>query len=217
MPDWDKAITEHLGLKEIRAEVVRELAAHLEESYDNRRSHGLSEPNALAETLAELDDCGPLSAAIRGRNSEEDRMNYRTRTLWLPAMITLLGASLSLMILQKTGFRPNLIWKGPIAVLFYVPWLASLPFVGAAGAYLAQRAHAAIGRRVLVATSPALLLLIVMSMILPLAMIVDGFWWFRFVYFAIAVVNWVVVPGAGLLLGAVPFLREQHAEKSLGY
>lgn len=206
MPDWKKEVSERLGLKRVHEEAVRELAAHLEETYENARARGLSEANALAKTLQELDDCGRLAKAIR-RKSREAVMNNRTKTLWIPAMITLLGASLSLMILQKTGFRPNLIWKGPIAVLFYLPWLASLPLPGAAGAYLAQREHARISRRLLVAMSPALLLLVVMSIILPLEMIVDGFWWFRLVYFAVAVVNWVVVPGAALLLGAVPFLR----------
>lgn len=210
MQNWQKVVREHLKACQMPGapfdEIVAELAAHLEESYENRCSHGLTEANALAETLQELDACDALVKAIR-RKSREELMNYRTRTLWIPAMITLLGASLSLMILQKTGFRPNLIWKGPIAVLFYVPWLASLPLAGAAGAYLAQRAHAPISRRMLVATSPALLLLVVMSIILPLDMIVDGFWWLRLVYFAVAVLNWVVVPGVALLLGALPFLR----------
>jgi len=206
MPDWKRVVSTHLGLKTIHEEEVRELAAHLEENYEEHCSRGLTEATAFAETLQEFEDCDVLVKAIREK-SREEVMNYRTRSLWIPAMITLLGASLSLMILQKTGFRPNLIWKGPIAVLFYVPWLASLPLVGAAGAYLAQRAHAPISRRMLVATSPALLLLIIMSIILPLDMIVDGFWWFRLVYFTVAVVNWVVVPGLALLLGVAPFLR----------
>jgi len=215
MPDWKKIVSKHLGLKHIQEEAVRELAAHLEESYENHRSRGLTEPIAVAETLQELEDCDVLVKAIRRRSSEEDLMNYRTRTLWIPVMITLLGASLSLMILQKTGFRPNLIWKGPIAVLFYLPWLALLPFAGAAGAYLSQRGHAPVSRRLLVAASPAVLLFIVMSIILPLEMIVDGFWWLRLVYFGVAVANWVAVPGVALLLGAAPFLGGASRTKIL--
>ena len=218
MQNWQRVVRERLKACQMPGapfdEIVAELAAHLEESYENRCSHGLAEADALAQTLQELDDCGVLVKAIQ-RKSGEELMNHRTRTLWIPAMITLLAASVSLMILQKTGFRPNLIWKGPIAVLFYLPWLASLPLAGAAGAYLAQRAHAPISRRLLVAASPALLLLVVMSIVLPLDMIVDGFWWFRLVYFAVAVVNWVVVPGAVLLLGAAPFLHGASEQRIL--
>lgn len=209
MHNWQRIVRHRLQLQSLPVapeSVVAELATHLEESHDDARSRGLTEANALAETLQELEDCDVLVKEIR-RKSREDVMNYRTKTLWIPAMMTLLAASLSLMILQKTGFRPNLIWKGPIAVLFYVPWLASLPLAGAVGAYLAQRAHAAVSRRLLVATSPALLLLMVMSIILPLELIVDGFWWFRLIYFAVAAVNWVAVPGVALLIGAAPFLR----------
>ena len=140
-------------------------------------------------------------------------MNRRTKTLWLPGMVTLLGASLSLMIFQQSGTHPSYwTWKGAIVLMFYWPWLALLPLCGAAGAYLGKHAHAQLGTRVAVATSPALLLLIVMCGILPLEMIADGFSWFRVVYFAVAIVNWVVIPAAALLFGAAPFLRHSRGE-----
>ena len=142
-------------------------------------------------------------------------MSHRTKRLWLPGMITLLGVSVSLMALQMLGYRPNLIWKGRIAVMFYWPWLATLPLFGSAGAYLAQRARAHLATRLAVAAFPALLLLIVMCAILPLAMAVDRFLWFRLTYFAVAVVNWVVIPGLALLLGAAPFLRDAPVTRSL--
>jgi hypothetical protein len=211
MPDWKKIVSKHLGLKHIHEEAVCELAAHLEESYENHRSRGLTEANALAETLQELENCDVLAKAIRRRNSEEGLMNYRTRWLWLPGMIMMLLASLSLMVFVVTGFRETLIWRaGPIVLWFYGPWLASLMIVGAAGGFLSKRERASIRTRLAVVAPPALLIAICMcifsdlsALISHLNMILNRFWWF---YLTIAVANWLVVPGSALLLGAAPFL-----------
>jgi hypothetical protein len=219
MPDWKKLVAENLDGRKIdrfeRDDIVWEIAAHLEETYIEIRSHGLSEHEAEKITLQEVGDWHVLANEIHRAKAQEGRMNERTRRIWLPGMITLLGASLSLMVLQRTGYRPNLIWRGPIAVMFYWPWLACLPITGAAGAYLAQRAHAPVKTRLAVAASPALLLLIVMLLILPETMVVDGSPWLRLLYFAIAVANWIVVPGLALLLGALPFLRKNASQSSI--
>ncbi len=207
MPDWRKITAEYLKRHAVSDDVIRELAAHLEEVYEQAVSQGAGESDAMKISLQEVEDWRVLAKQICQTRSEENAMNHRTRTLWVPGMITLLAASLSLMALQLLGYRPNLIWKGPIAVMFYWPWLATLPVFGATGAFLAQRAHARQMTRLAVAASPALLLLVVMSLILPLEMLVEGFWWFRFVYFAVAILNWVAVPGTALLIGAAPFLR----------
>ncbi len=67
-------------------------------------------------------------------------MNERIKRLWLLVAVAWLGASLLVMVLQPTDrLHPDLI-------LFYLPWLATLPFVGSAGAYLAQRADPMIDR-----------------------------------------------------------------------
>lgn len=139
-------------------------------------------------------------------------MNYRTRTLWLPGMIMLLGASLALMIFVRIGFRESLTWRaGPFVLWFYGPWLASLTIVGAAGGFLSRRGGASIWTRSAVAIPPALLIAICMcifsdlsALISHLSLIFTRFWW---LYLTMAVANWVVLPGAALLLGAAPFLR----------
>lgn len=212
MRDWRKEISGRLGLRRIHEEAVRELASHLEESYESNRSRGLTEQDALAETLQELDDSDDLVNAIRRRRSQEDVMNYRTRTLWLPGMIMVLGASLSLTIFVRTGSRESLTWRaGPIVLWLCWPWFASLTAVGAAGGFLSRRGGVSIRTRLAVVIPPALLIAVCMcifsdlsALILHLDLILNRFWW---LYLTIAVANWVVLPGAALLLGAAPFLR----------
>ena len=133
-------------------------------------------------------------------------MNHRTRSLWLPALITLLGASVSLAVMQFLGMQPRLAWIGRLAMTFYWPWLATLPFLGAFGAYLSQRAQGATRARLAAGLSPALVMLIVMCLILPWGLAIDGLDFFRLVAFGLGLANWVVLPGVALLVGALPFV-----------
>jgi hypothetical protein len=54
-------------------------------------------------------------------------MNARTKSLRLPGMLGLAGASILLMMLQRLGSQPHLVWLGQVAMSFYWPWLAGLP------------------------------------------------------------------------------------------
>lgn len=137
-------------------------------------------------------------------------MNHRTKSLWLPALITLLGASLSLTLTQFLGPQPRLVWIGRLGMTFYWPWLASLPFFGAAGAYLSRRAQGRSRAQLTSAASPALIMLIVMCLILPWGLAIDGFDFFRLVAFGLGLITWVAIPGFALLIGAIPFLRESE-------
>jgi hypothetical protein len=188
-------------------EIISELAAHLEDLYDDARSRGLTEAAALEFALQEMEKANDLAKKLHRVTSEEALVNYRTKSLWIPGMVTMLGASLSLMVLQKTGYRPHFVWKGGVPLMFYYRWLATLPFAGAAGAFLAQRACATTTRRLAVATSPALLLLIVISCIMLPSMVTDAYPLSRFIFFLMVAANWVGVPGVALLVGAAPFLR----------
>jgi hypothetical protein len=137
--------------------------------------------------------------------------NDRAKRLWLSVTVTWLGTILSLEVLQRID-HPELILKRPIPVMFPLPWLATLILVGAAGAYLAQRADVPRKTRFVVATSPALLLGIVMLLLLPWRF-ADRYPW-ALTFFAIDAENWVVVPGLALLLGALPFLWHGSASSS---
>jgi hypothetical protein len=135
-------------------------------------------------------------------------INDRIKRLWLSVTVTWLGAILSFMVLDRID-HPELTLRRPLPVTFSLPWLATLILVGAAGACLAQRADAPRKTRLLVATSPAVLLGIVMLLLLPWHF-AEGYPW-ALTFFAIDVENCVVVPGLALLLGALPFLWQQSA------
>jgi hypothetical protein len=110
-----------------REEVISELAAHLEEDYYDARSRGLTDTEAFAIALREVEDWRVLAADIRRTKSEEDEMNARTKSLRLPGMLGLAGTSILLMMLQRLGSQPHLVWFGQVAMSFYWPWLAGLP------------------------------------------------------------------------------------------
>jgi hypothetical protein len=132
--------------------------------------------------------------------------NDRVKRLWLSVTVTWLGTTLSLNVADWLD-HPSLILRRPIPVTFPLPWLATLILVGATGTYLAQRAGAPRKTRLLVATSPALLLGIALLLLLPWRF-ADGYPW-ALTFFAIDAENWVVVPGLALLFGALPFLWHQ--------
>jgi hypothetical protein len=213
MPDWKKIVRERLELKHIDEEAVRELAAHLEESYDSHRSRGLSDENSRTETLQELNDCHGLVKAIRRRSSKEGLMNNRTRTLWIPAMVSLLGASVAMTSLQFAGLRAQVFRTGSVEMFFYWPWLLILPLCGALGAYLSRRAGASALTRLIAALAPVLWLLAVCTITEPIDLAASGLGQLR--YFGYGVTEWVVVPGLALLVGAAPFLRGANQPRIL--
>lgn len=208
MHNWHQIVRHRLQLQSLPAppeSVVAELAAHLEESYDDHRFRGMTEPSAFTEAMQQLDDCEVLVKAIRRRNSEEELMNYRTRSLWIPAMASLLGASVAMTSLQFAGLRAQVVRTGSVEMFFYWSWLVVLPLCGALGAYLSRRAGASILTRLSAALAPVLWLLAICTITEPIDLAVSGIGQLR--YFGYGVAEWVVVPGAALLAGAAPFLR----------
>jgi len=211
MLDWRRRIREYLDARELpaamREEVVYELAAHLEESYEQARWRGLDEAAAAEAALNEVEDWRGLAADICRAKSEEGSMNYRTKSLWLPALTTLLGASVSLALMQFLGMRPHVVSIAGMGVTFYWPWLATLPIFGAMGAWLSRRGQGKRSACLVAGLSPAVLMLIVMvGLVLPFGLVIDGMDFIRLVGLGIALTMWVVIPGIALLVGALPFL-----------
>lgn len=209
MRNWPKLVRERLGVNELDRRisdgVVSELAGRRAETYHAARVAGLDDSAAFERTLQEVGDCRVLAADIR--QAKEDPMNHRTRTLWLPALITLLGASLSLALTQMLKLHPRVLWIGGWGLTIYWQWLATLPLFGAAGTYISRRAQGSVGSRFAAGLSPALAMLGAMSVILPFALAIDGFYAWRLVGFGLGLINWVAVPALALMLGALPFLR----------
>ena len=212
MRNWKAFIREHLG-SGASEEVVSELAAHLEEVYEQAQARGMNEAASTKFVLQEVDDWRILAARIR-HAKEGDYMNHRTKSLWLPALATFLGASVSLMVCQFFGLQPHTVWIGKVGMSLYWAWLATLPIFGATGAHLSLRAQGCVSARLAAGLSPALIMLIVMCVILPWGLAIDGFDFFRLVGFGLGVVNWVVIPAVALLLGALPFVSQPEPAKA---
>src|SRR5207249_5782593 len=138
MPDWQELVRKRLsGLKlgsAEREEVHAELAVHLEESYESLRTKGLPEQAAMQQTLAQVADWQDLRREIQiARTVKENLMNDRVRQLWLPGLLTFMLSTGTLALLQIFGPKPRVVaLRGVLPVgLMYVPWLLSLPLVGA--------------------------------------------------------------------------------------
>lgn len=207
MPDWKRFVRRrmHSLCCMTKEGVVAELAHHLEETYDQARSSGLAERAAIRLTLQEGQSWNVLAAEI-DHAKQEGAMNHRTKSLWIPGLATLFGASVLLMGVQFSGFNPHLTWVRGLGMLFYWPWLVGLPMFGAVGAYLSRRAHGSVCSRFVAGLAPALVMLIVMALILPFGLVIDGLHFFILVAFGLGILNWVVLPAVALLLGVLPFV-----------
>jgi hypothetical protein len=218
MPEWKRIVSENMSALNLPSgaseEVIAELAVHMEETYESVCARGLSNSAAMEQTLQEVGNWRVLATNIARAKSEDTLMNTRTKSLWLPAMLTLLGASTSLMVVQFAGFQPRLVWVAHTGVLLYWHWLGVLPLFGALGAYLSQRGHGSTRARIAAGLSPALVMLAVMFVILPFGLAIDGFSFFRLVHFGIGLANWVALPGLALLVGALPFLKSSEPLKA---
>jgi len=210
MGNWQQKVREHLTAcnlpRAIQDEVVFELASHLTEACEEARASGRSDDSAINLALGQVGDWRALARNIGRAKSKEVPMNHRTKSLWLPALMTLLGANGSLALSQFLGARPHLVWVGNGALSFYWAWLATLPIFGAVGAGLSRRAHAPAGARLAAGVAPALVMLLVMGFVLPWGLAMDGLHFFRLVSFALGLINWVAIPAVALLVGVMPFL-----------
>jgi len=210
MPDWKQVVRERMGQTHLPADtqedVIAELALHLEEVSESARASGLTASAATALALQEVQNWRALSAQISRARSEEKTMNHRTKSLWIPALASTLGASLTQATMQWMGVRPHLVWTGPVAMSFYWPWLATLPVFGALGAYLSRRAGGPVRSRLLACLAPVLWLFVLTLLTEPIELASRGF--SHLPYYCYGMTNWVVIPGMLLLLGALPFLRE---------
>lgn len=221
MHDWRQKVRKHLEACDLpsatREDVITELAAHLEETYADARSQGLTESAAIDLAMQEVNDWTVLSKKISLAKTEDTKMNARTKSLWLPAMASLTGAAGVLMILQKLGVQPRVLWTKDlamrdIAMVIYLPWLCCLPVFGALGAYLARRTHARPLNRLAAALAPSIAMVGAFCFVLVVMLLTDArqFVHFPFFYFGLTMVDWVLLPACALMLGALPFLRKER-------
>lgn len=214
MRDWQDFVESKLaGLRlppREKAEVMEELAAHMEESCESFRAGGLAAPEAMRRTFAQVTDWRDLQREILIAKRRVHLMKKRVQQLWIPGFLTLILSTVFLMTLQKLGFQPRIVWSGPNAILLYVPWLLSLPFFGAAGAYVSLRAGGS--RRIVLLASvfPVLALTTAFLLMFPIGMIVERVTGSQVDFSVVATallmngIGWLLVPGVALIAGGLP-------------
>jgi hypothetical protein len=213
MPDWGKLVRQRLrglALDAVEKEEVHaEFAAHLEESYECFRREGLSEKEAVQRTLAQVPDWHDLRWRVFFAKRRGNLMKKRLHQLWIPGFVALILSAGFLMALQKLGFQPRIGRNGPPELLLYVPWLLSLPFIGALGALVSSRAGGSRGTMLLASVFPALALATAFLLMSPIGMIVERIIGndldFRFVARLLLKdgIGWILIPGAALLVGGL--------------
>jgi hypothetical protein len=105
------------------------------------------------------------------------------------------------------------VWHGTFLVIYW-QWLLCLPLIGAFGAYWSRRAGGKLLERVLAASFHILGLTCVMALIFCIALVLDFrvSLSLRLVGFAVYVLGWGITPCFLLLLGALPFLKQDGRE-----
>jgi hypothetical protein len=224
MANWREFVRQRLAALALdadeREDVHAELAAHLEESCEELQAEGLPEREAVQRTIAQVPDWQDFGHKIAFAKRGEDLMEKRIRQLWIPGFLALILSALSQMTLQKLGFQPRLVWSGPNTILLYVPWLLSLPFFGALGAYVSSRAGGSRGTVLLASVFPVLALATAFLLMFPIGLAVERITGknevdFRMVATALLrdEIGWILVPGAALLAGG--FLSQLFLSRRL--
>ena len=134
-------------------------------------------------------------------------MQKRVHQLWIPGFLTLTLSMVFLIALQKLGFQPRNVGSGPDGILFYAPWLASLPFFGALGAYLSARSGGLPRTMLLVSAFPALALTGAFLSMFPIGFVIEWIIGRANGFGMLATellrdgIDWILVPGVALLAG----------------
>ncbi len=143
-------------------------------------------------------------------------MNYRTKVLWLPAFCTFLLNGLLQALLQFAGLRPHIYWLSRgLCIPFHIPWLLTLPIIGAVGAFWSKRAGGSGSHRILVSLAPMIIWLgIMLTLFLSLDLVVDRRLPLNLKMESLMtyIVAWMLLPSLALFLGAIPFLRRRQAQ-----
>ncbi len=219
-----------------REEVSRELASYLEDLCNESRASGADEAAAVARAAGELHEDLQLGVNLYRARREDDMHDRTKRlwlpgiTLFLASAATLavfqLIAGYIYAAYAPTPHGNNLpglmVWlmkHRSAALIVYLGWLYMLPFLGAAGAWWSRRAGSSRGAQVAAGFFPLLLFLAIFvgqfsvareGTVLPFLAIGDlppAQVFFPFMSTTGSLfLSWVVIPGAALLLGVLPFL-----------
>jgi len=208
MRDWREFVQSKLAELALppgtKTDVVDELAAHLEETYAESRKQGMTEEAAARLALSQVKDWHKLQRKIQNARMQEIIMTNRVKQFWLPGLLTFTISMVLLELVQKFFPQPFILrLDHPPVLLFYVPWLLTLPLAGALGACLSKQAGGSRGMTLLSSAFPVLPLAAIFLMAIPVGLVLShtlshGIVAAAFLTLGIA---WVAVPGLILLVG----------------
>jgi hypothetical protein len=209
-------IEKHLGKLELgpqrEEEILRELSEHVADHAAALEARGVARDAAAQQAFDSVSNWPELRNEIVSAETEEAIMNYRTKVVWLPAFCTFTLSMVLLALLQISGLRPSFFWSTIIPI--HLPWLITLPVIGAVGAYWSMRAGGRLSHRLLASQAPSIIWLAIMLTVLTLSLVTD-----RHVPLVLKlsalltyIVAWVLLPSLALFLGAIPFLRKPQAQ-----
>jgi hypothetical protein len=208
MPDWVALVRERLQLLNLPAreaeEVTSELAAHLEDFYEEQIKSGIDEAEARQQAMNEIARDHKLAKGIERSKLKEEIMNARTKQFWLPGLVNLTAAMILLAPLITLSMQPRFLGRSPVQMVL-IPWLVLLPLCGAAGAWLSRRAGGDLRARLIAGLFPILAFLVPGSALVATRLVTfaQPEWLYGFVALAVT----VIFPGMALLIGAAPFLN----------
>jgi hypothetical protein len=138
-------------------------------------------------------------------------MNNRTKTLWLPALVSLTGSMAWRLILQRSfpQSQPLLNHAG-LPLTYQLLWLTALPLFGAASAYLSRRAGGDRSTGLTAALFPSIVMIPLWVALATRMSHPSPRQWFGLLS---GVLNWIVVPGIALSLGAWFLLTAESGTK----
>jgi hypothetical protein len=114
-----------------------------------------------------------------------------------------------LVTLQKLGFNARMVSWRDSDIFFFAPWLVSLPFLGALGAYISSRAGGSQRTALLASIFPVLALTGAFLSMFPIDMIIEPIIGRQVDFNIVAAsllrdgIDWILVPGAALLVGGL--------------
>ena len=214
MRDWFALVHGHLASVRVdecrRREISAELAAHLEDAYFAALQSGCTEAEAIARAMEHVPDWISLAVAVERSADEDSTMTRQASTVLLPGTTIMLAAATGLAFVVYS--TPAARWVDPrwqvhalaagLAFLFYL-------LLGAIGAAWSRRVGGSPGERLAAGVFP-LVLHVAMAgpavgadMLYALSRGGAGI--------DVNIINMtlvmLVVPGAALLLGVLPFAR----------
>jgi hypothetical protein len=220
MHDWKAVVKENLRTlrlePEQRQEIISELAAHLEDLYEEYRAQGMSESMAFRLCLGQVAGGQRIARSIE--RAQGKLMNYRTKTLWLPGLATLAAASILLVILQQvSSLQPKIFWVEGEALAVDLRWLMLLPICGAAGAYLSRRAGGKRFTCLVAGIFPAIIMFGSFCLFFPVGLLErNSFISHHLLYLGLSVLDCTVVPGSALFLGAAALAYRRRVREQIG-